>query len=974
MEKNDINIAYLKHLIAEGLKWRYGDVHTPEMDERIELELNTIIPNGFVEYILMLHDFCDFCRTPDAVLTFCEENGLKAPPDGIIPLGPGRGSVGGSFVCYLLGIHNCDPMLFNLYFERFLNPERISMPDIDTDISQRYRYIGIAYFTKKYGADKVAQIITYGTLSVKTAIHDVLQAANVPNSAIDALKKTVSDEPTTEFEDVVQDERFMQTLQSIYFPDATVTVNQNNARRILEYGNLKEHTADIIAIMNGAPAKEFTVKSSWTWEKALNIMRKLEGLNKNESLHAGGIVVAPVELATHVPLFKRKGEGNVACQYDMIAIEELGYLKLDLLGLRTVDVNYDSQQLIRKWYDPDFALEKIPLNDKETIKMINDGDTIGIFQIESTGFTQMMQQLDIGGYESPRYQDRDTSNMSWVERTRGDEIRDFMWISAGIALYRPGPLDAILDGKNMVQHLIDRKNGTEPTVYLFPEEKNYLEETYGILVYQEEVMARVRQMTGCSLGRADIMRKAMGKKDPVLMKEQTDWFVQEAMNHEFTSQKMDEKWKRQIVERAANEIKTFSRYGFNKAHTVEYGHIAYWNAYMKCHYPTAFYTALLNSESDRPDRQTIIINDMLKHDIQLLPPSINESEADFTMTDDRVIRFGLKAIKNVGDKAIDNIFTERKVRGQFKSVDDFRLRIDSKACTVVGMTNLAKCGAFDELIGAHLNRLRNRATLVESMKAICDKLKKYKAKKPKKPAPTVDEALYAYNFATHDGDVPPYEITECEDNPIQYSVWEKEILKYYISAHPIDAYEDEIRRWTAIQDGEIADMPNEMYIAGFIDGHHETVIKKEGRNQGKKMGFVTIGTAYRQYEAVMFPGVYESCLPYIKDNAPVVLKGKKNFYKDVYSIQAVYIRPMVNEGIRDCPECHIRLPQDFGSNPLRMMELNNVLKQHPGLTKVYLHASCGYYDFTIEVQQPISLTDHVIDYVESFAELSYKPN
>ena len=229
---------------------------------------------------------------------------------------------------------------------------------------------------------------------------------------------------------------------------------------------------------------------------------------------------------------------------------------------------------------------------------------------------------------------------------------------------------------------------------------------------------------------------------------------------------------------------------------------------MKCHYPTAFYTALLNSESDRPDRQTIIINDMLKHDIQLLPPSINESEADFTMTDDRVIRFGLKAIKNVGDKAIDNIFTERKVRGPFKSVDDFRLRIDSKACTVVGMTNLAKCGAFDELIGAHLNRLRNRATLVESMKAICDKLKKYKAKKPKKPAPTVEEALYAYNFATHDGDVPPYEITECEDNPIQYSVWEKEILKYYISAHPIDAYEDEIRRWTAIQDGEIADMPN----------------------------------------------------------------------------------------------------------------------------------------------------------------------
>lgn len=970
MNEHTITEKYLWYLVNEGAHRIYGDVIPQEVNDRIKLEMDVIVPNKFDDYILMIWDIYNFCNTPEKVKAFCEENDLIPPPDYIVPLGPGRGSVGGSMVCYCLGIHECDPLLFGLYFERFLNPERIAYPDIDWDVSQKYRYIALAYIAKKYGEKHVAQIITYGTLSCKTAIHDVLQAANVPNTVINSVKETVPNEPTITFDDLVDNEKFMQAMQSIPFPDSKVLVDKSNVMRIFNNDNyrcadndINQHNMSVlIGVMNGTiTSGEIQIKSSWDWKKALNIMRRLEGLNKHESTHAAGVVVAPVELETNVPLLRKDGDGVLACQYDMRSLEELGYLKMDSLGLRTVDVNHEAEALVRKWYDKDFDIRKVRYDDADTIKLINDGDTVGIFQIESSGFTGMMQQIDIGGYETPRYTDRNTDALSTIEKLRGVEIQDFMWIAAGIALYRPGPLDAIVDGKTMVQHLIDRKTGKEPIVYLFSEEKSYLEETYGVLVYQEQVMARVRQMTGCSLGRADILRKAMGKKDPVLMKEQMDWFESAAMNHDFSKDIKNDNHKKQIVERASSEIKTFSRYGFNKAHSVEYGHICYRNAYFKAHYPAAFYTALLNSETGDPKRQAIIIRDMLKHGIQLLPPTVNQSEAEFTMTDTNTIRFGLSAIKNIGKRAVASIFADRKQRGLYKSVADFRARIPSTDCTVIGMTNLAKCGAFDDMLSPKYNC---RATLVESMKGLCDAIGKIKRKKPKADhAPTVDEVLAKLPNITWD-------IINGQDDPIQYSIWEKEILKYYISAHPIDAYEAEMKRWTAIQDTEMEDLPDEFYIAGFIEGYHETTIKKEGRNKGKLMGFVTIGTAFRTYEATMFPGIYESCVPYLKSGNAVVLKGKRNVYKDNITIQCEYIRNMVNSGIRDCPECHIRL-----DNPtyLQLIELKKMFDEHPGMTKVFIHTMEDYNDITIECDGFIALNDHIIDYCESIGKLSYKP-
>lgn len=975
VEHNELAEAYLRDLVINGACKRYN-VESPDklpkdVLERLDIEYKVIIPNKFTDYILMIWDIHDFCRNPKRVREFCGLHDITPPPDGIIPLGPGRGSAGGSMVCYCLGITQCDPLLFGLFFERFLNPERIAYPDIDFDISQRYRHIGLAYIADKYGAEHVSQIMTYGTLSKNLVVENVLKSAYVPNSVINMVKEQIPEDPSVVLSDIINPEKsgepskFIKALMSVEFPNNVFTIDKTNVNKVIENNKFGiENMQQVIEVMNGSiSSATIEIKSTWTWQHALDCMLKLEGLTKNESVHAAGVVVAPVQLESNVPLMVGKN-GGLVCQYEKQQVEDLGYLKMDALGLRTVDVNHEAERLVQKWYDPDFKLENIRYDDEKAIKIINDGDTAGIFQIEGTGFTQMMQDLDIGGFEVKRFADRDESVLSTIEKYRGLEIAQFMWISAGLALYRPGPLDAIIDGKTMVKHLCDRKAGKEPIAYLFPEEKNYLEETYGVLVYQEQVMSRVRQMTGCSYGRADILRKAMGKKDPVLMKEQMDWFRENAMQYNFSNDPLfnNISHKQKIVDRACEEIEKFARYGFNKAHTVEYGHICYHNAYLKAHYPDCFYTAIVNSLSDSPEKQTIMLRDMMNHGVELLPPDINESDVDFMMTDKMIVRFGLGSIKQFGDDAVECVIKDRIKNGKYKSVEEFRIRIPAKSLNKTVMTNLAKCGAFDTLI---VNDFNNRADLVESMENLCKYVAKFTKKKNKDtPAPTPEEAMDKWiNSSTS------YTIVKGEDDPIQYSIWEKEILKYYISAHPIDRYEAEIRRWGAIENTDDDALPEEFYIAGFIEGCHETIVKKEGRNKGKKMGFLTIGTAYRIYEATMFPGIYESCLPYIKTGNPVILKGRKNIYKDKVTIQCEYIRNMASEGIRDCPECHIRLGQD---DILSLMQLKQMFDEHFGTTKPFIHVIEGNDDVVIECAQTIALNDRIINFVESVGSLGYK--
>jgi len=362
----------------------------------------------------------------------------------------------------------------------------------------------------------------------------------------------------------------------------------------------------------------------------------------------------------------------------------------------------------------------------------------------------------------------------------------------------------------------------------------------------------------------------------------------------------------------------------------------------------------------------VVIRDMLKHGVNLLPPLINESGREFTMTDGDTVRFGLAAIKNVGAKALDVIVNERDIRGPFKCVEDFRLRVQATVCNVTAMTSLAKCGAFDVILHDSLVDMGNRATLVASMKSICEAMGKITKKKNKNtPAPTVEQALTKFRSG-----VVTYAITPTDEDKIEYSIWEKDILKYYISAHPIDAYTDEMRRWTSIGDVEPDDLPNEFYIAGFFEGCHETIIKKEGRNKGKAMGFVTVGTQYRTYEATLFPGIYESCLPYMKSGNAVVLKGKRDNYKGKTTIQGIYMRHMMNSGIRDCPECHIRL---YAPTMLELVTLKQMFDEHPGMTQVFMHIVDGYDDITIQCNGMIALNDRIINYCDTIGKISYKP-
>ena len=560
IELKRIQDRFLWHLAIEGAKDKYGEI-TDKLQNRLEHEMDVIVGNGFTDYILIIWDMLDFCRTPNRVYTFCAMNGITPPPNGIIPMGPGRGSVGGSMVCYCIDIHECDPFIFGLYFERFLNDERIAFPDIDLDISQQYRHIVLAYVADRYGRDRVSQIITFSTLSAKSVNEEVLKAANVPLSTINIVKETISDDPTITMNDLVNDEKYIKAMQSVIFPDSTIIVDTTNVNKIVNTDNIyEEDLPKIDMVRNRKMHKtDVRVKSSWNYKKAVDIMIKLEKLSKHESVHSGGILVSPVTLNENIPLMKKGGKGVLASQYDMRLLEDLGYIKIDALGLRTVDVNHNAELLVKKWYDKDFDIRKVPYNDKKAIDLMKKGDTIGIFQVESSGFTQMM--MDIFKASNWNNQQKDM-----IDRLEGVpvEIEDFMWISAGLAMYRPGPLDAVIEGKTMVDHLIDRKAGREPVTYLFPEEAQYLGETYGVMIYQEQVMARVRQMTGCTLGRADILRKAMGKKNEVLMKQQMDWFEDAAIQHNFTSKKITPQQKIDIVKRAREEISKFARYGWTE--------------------------------------------------------------------------------------------------------------------------------------------------------------------------------------------------------------------------------------------------------------------------------------------------------------------------------------------------------------------------------------------------------------------------
>ncbi|HNR65961.1 MAG TPA: DNA polymerase III subunit alpha, partial [Atribacterota bacterium] len=581
---------YLKQLCYEGAKVQFKTLQG-EVKERLDYELSIIQKMGFATYFLIVWDFVDYAKKHH------------------IMVGPGRGSAAGSLVAYCLNITNINPLDYHLLFERFLNPERISMPDFDIDFSIEGRGEVIEYVSQKYGSDKVAQIITFGTMAARAVIRDVGRALGIPYGQVDKIAKLIPFEPKMTIEKALQIEP--------------------------ELKNRMENDAII--------------------KKMIEISSKLEGLSRHASTHAAGVVLSRESLTDFVPL-QLTSEGEISTQYVAEDLESLGLLKMDFLGLRTLSVINNTIKIIKKTRDVTIDIDRIPLDDEQVYQLLARGECCGLFQLESSGMTDL------------------------VKRMEPKNIED---ITALLALFRPGPL-----GSGMIDDFINRKKGKVEIQYLHPKLEPILKDTYGVIVYQEQVMQIASQLAGYSLGQADILRKAMGKKIKEVMDKQQKQFIEGALKNGIDKKTADDIY---------DLIAYFAGYGFNKSHSVSYAFLSYQTAYLKAHYPVEYMAALLTSIMQFTDKVVKYIKECQNMGLKILPPDINESLIDFTVVDRKTIRFGLAAVKNVGRAAVENIIMERKKNGPFSSLIDFCHRVDLKTMNRRVMESLIKCGAFDSL-------------------------------------------------------------------------------------------------------------------------------------------------------------------------------------------------------------------------------------------------------------------------------------
>src|SRR5256712_2477980 len=591
--------AYFEKIARDGLKERLAAMaplfaakrkkYEPQVYwDRLEKEIGIIKGMGFPGYFLVVWDFIKFAK------------------DSGIPVGPGRGSSAGSLVAYSMRITDVDPLDYDLLFERFLNPERISMPDIDVDFCMNRRGEVIEYVRSKYGQDNVAQIITFGTMAARSVVRDVGRVLGLPYGLVDKVAKTIPSGPDTNLQTAPDDSPAL----------AEAMRNDKEVARVIEIGS------------------------------------RLEGLSRHAGMHAAGVVITPEPVTNYVPLYLTNRD-EIVTQYDMRVVEKMGLLKMDFLGLRTLTVIDDAIKSVQAESGEKIDIMSIPLDDAEVYRVFKEGRTKGVFQFESGGMVDLLR------------------------RARASKFEDLVAFNA---LFRPGALDA-----GMVDEYVRRKNGTSKPRYLVPAMKDILEETYGVIVYQEQVMQIAQAVAGFSLGDADLLREAMGKKDKAIMEQQRDKFVAGAVANGYTKQKAAEIF---------DFIAPFARYGFPKAHSVTYALIAYQTAWLKVHHPRHFMAALMTSEMDRTEQVVKFINETVQMGIEILPPDINESNYSFTVVG-RNIRFGLGAVKGVGQSAIESILVARREVGRFTSLHQFCESVDLGACNKKGIEALIKSGSFD---------------------------------------------------------------------------------------------------------------------------------------------------------------------------------------------------------------------------------------------------------------------------------------
>ena len=695
-EEFETHYDYLKKLCDDGIKNRYGENPTKEILERAEFEMNVINQMGYVDYFLIVWDYIHYAKTHN------------------IPVGPGRGSGAGSIVAYAIEITDIDPIKYGLIFERFLNPERISMPDFDVDFCYEKRDQVIDYVCRKYGHDHVSQIITFGTMSARMVIRDVGRVLDVPYAETDKIAKMVPNE-------------LHITIKK--------AMEQNKELR-----DLYEQNSDM--------------------KKMLDIAMALEGMPRQASTHACGIVITKDPVVDYVPLYRR--DDIISTQYIMTTLEELGLLKMDFLGLRTLTVIQDTIELVKANRGIDVEFDK-DMNDSKVYKLWQDGNSVGIFQFESQGMTNFMKEL------------------------KPDCLED---IIAGVSLYRPGPMDQI-------PRYIANKKDPEHAVYTHPALKPILEVTYGCMVYQEQVMQIVRDLAGYSLGRADLVRRAMGKKKLDVMAKERENFIHGQVDENgniiikgCVRNGIDEKSANKIFD----EMAEFAKYAFNKSHAACYAVVAYRTAYLKAYYPVEFMAAMLNSFLGNLDKIPAYTEECKRLNIQILKPDINKSYTKFTVDGDK-IRFGLGSVKNVGTSAVDEIVAERDRNGQFKDFTDFCERIQETNVNKKCIESLIKAGAFDEFN-------ETRRTLMESFESILDTITSSNKKE-------LEGQVNMFDLGGSDSKEMKYTFKEFpEYSRKELLFMEKEMLGLYISGHPLDNIRHQIEMQTNINSFQMRQMEN----------------------------------------------------------------------------------------------------------------------------------------------------------------------
>ncbi len=771
-EEYETHADYFKHLCNEGIKRRYGENPDKEILDRLQYEISVIEKMGYVDYFLIVWDYINYAKSVG------------------IPVGPGRGSGAGSIAAYAIGITDIDPIKYGLIFERFLNPERISMPDFDVDFCYERRQEVIDYVERKYGKDHVSQIITFGTMAARMVIRDVGRVLDYPYAETDKLAKMIPMEV------------------HITIPKA---LEQNP-----EFKKVYEEDEQV--------------------KQLIDIAIKLEGLPRQASTHACGIVITKDPVDTYVPLYLN--DGNITTQYTMTLLEELGLLKMDFLGLRTLTVIADTEKLVKQTRNIDVEYDK-DMNDPKVYKLWAEGQSIGIFQFESQGMTNFMKEL------------------------RPDCLED---IIAGVSLYRPGPMDQI-------PRYVKGKQNPGHNEYTHPALEPILNVTYGCMVYQEQVMQIVRDLAGYSLGRADLVRRAMGKKKLDVMAKEREYFIHGQVDEDgkvivpgCIRNGIDEKSANKIFD----EMAEFAKYAFNKSHAAAYSVVSYRTAYLKAYYPEEFMAATLNSYLGNLDKVPIYIDECKRLNIEILKPDINKSYTKFTVQDGK-IRFGLGSIKNVGIAAIDTVIEERNKNGEFKSFTDFCERIQSGTVNKKCIECLIKAGCFDEMN-------QTRATLLASFEKILDTINN-------KGRNSIENQVSMFDI-----------VEEPETNKYQYTILkeldkkellmqEKEMLGIYISGHPLEKIKDIIKRKTNINSIQIKDLNGEN-IAGFKDGQNVkyagtiTSIKKKYTKRNTIMAFVTVEDLYGNVEIVVFDSIYSKCDNILIEENVVLVEGRLSIKED----------------------------------------------------------------------------------------------